>query len=466
MTLETDDHFNDTLNDAIGFDSTWNTNRSIKVVSRQIGTDELPTTKDQSSTTEAAKSIGTQTEYAKNFGQVNEQELAKWLRDIYPMVEKEIQQGITNVFDFSKFQLSDVLSFQPTQTISAIDKNLTENLDAKSLIHGCACWLSVSTQNAPLIAIASSYSHDVWCNHSSAVKVFQPIRNKANGSVNYQELKTLPVKSCINSLVTNPHNKDIFAGGTFSGDLYIWKYEIRSDGGIISEHFSETSQFGGNIVGITWMKANAASRDFDLLTGHVDGVIVLWKVGKVLVKDKIFKIKSLNDSDELAVLSSIVSFSRTDFIVGTEEGRVLLCSLAHSQSNETFYDPVINELEPHTFAVPTLIHSNYRDQAVIVSCDVSGVVCFRWIGESSDLWKTVKMPMPFKGKICCTQNLEHLLSAGQDGTLDVFTIATEIRKTFQGHLIGPGDAISISENGCWIVTGCYQGLFKLFELQE
>lgn len=76
MTPETDDHYNDILNDAIGFDSTWNTNRyekkkqlerenvpclslrSTKVVSRQIGTDELPPTKDQSSITEAAKSIG------------------------------------------------------------------------------------------------------------------------------------------------------------------------------------------------------------------------------------------------------------------------------------------------------------------------------------------------------------------------------------------------------------------------
>lgn len=124
-----------------------------------------------------------------------------------------------------------------------------------------------------------------------------------SNSVSYQELKTLPVKSCINAIVTNQHNKDIFAGGTFSGnrfsiifcslqygiaftgDLYIWKYEIRNDGGFVSEIFSDASQFG-NIVGIAWMKANAMSQEYDLLTCHFDGVIVLWKVGKVLVKDK------------------------------------------------------------------------------------------------------------------------------------------------------------------------------------
>lgn len=71
----------------------------------------------------------------------------------------------------------------------------------------------------------------------------------------------------------------------FPGDLYIWKYEIRNDGGFISEQFSETSQFG-TIVGMTWIKANALNQDYDLLTCHFDGVIILWKIGKVMVKDK------------------------------------------------------------------------------------------------------------------------------------------------------------------------------------
>lgn len=42
------------------------------------------------------------------------------------MIEKELRQGVTNVFDFSKSELSDELSFHPIQTISAIDKNLDE----------------------------------------------------------------------------------------------------------------------------------------------------------------------------------------------------------------------------------------------------------------------------------------------------------------------------------------------------
>ncbi len=119
----------------------------------------------------------TQTEYTNTFSDVNEQKLSKWLRDIYPMVERELRHGVTNVFDFSKSDSSGELSFHTIQTISAIDKNLDDGVDSKTLIHGYACWLSVSTQNAPLVAITSSRSHEVWCNHSNAVvKVFQPIR--------------------------------------------------------------------------------------------------------------------------------------------------------------------------------------------------------------------------------------------------------------------------------------------------
>lgn len=68
----------------------------------------------------------TQTEYSTTFGQLSEQKLAKWLRDIYPMVERELQQGVTNVFDFSHSQLAEELFFDSLQSVSAIDKTIEE----------------------------------------------------------------------------------------------------------------------------------------------------------------------------------------------------------------------------------------------------------------------------------------------------------------------------------------------------
>lgn len=68
----------------------------------------------------------TQTEYNKIFGHSDDKVLAKWLRQIYPMIEKELKQGVTNVFDFSKSGLTEELSFHPLQSVTAVDKNLNE----------------------------------------------------------------------------------------------------------------------------------------------------------------------------------------------------------------------------------------------------------------------------------------------------------------------------------------------------
>lgn len=46
------------------------------------------------------------------------------------MIERELRQGVTNVFDFSKSELAEELSFDPLQSVSAIDQNLVEVFQA------------------------------------------------------------------------------------------------------------------------------------------------------------------------------------------------------------------------------------------------------------------------------------------------------------------------------------------------
>lgn len=53
--------------------------------------------------------------------------------------------------------------------------------------------------------------------------------------------------------------------------------------------------------------------------------------------------------------------------------------------NKSFYDPVISDLEPHKFSVPTLLQLKHRNQPMIITCDISGVACFRWIGDVNQL---------------------------------------------------------------------------------
>lgn len=154
------------------------------------------------------------------------------------------------------------------------------------------------------------------------------------------------------------------------------------------EQFSESSHCG-SVISITWLKINAISTEFDVLTCHVDGVVILWRIGKQMVKDKIYNIKSRHSRNELARLTTIVAISNTDFLVGTEEGSVELCSLTQALpigGAKNLLDPVVSELEGHRFAVSSLFKASFQNRLIIVSCDVSGEVYFRYADEVSQIY--------------------------------------------------------------------------------
>lgn len=70
----------------------------------------------------------------------------------------------------------------------------------------------------------------------------------------------------------------MIVGGTVSGDIYIWSYEQNHDGGNVVETFSDTTQYG-SIVDATWIKGKLFGNEYELLTCHKDGYVLLWKIG-------------------------------------------------------------------------------------------------------------------------------------------------------------------------------------------
>lgn len=99
-------------------------------------------------------------------------------------------------------------------------------------------------------------------------------------------------------------------------------------------------------------------------------------------------------------------------------------------------------MESHKFSVSTLYKCNDNGPFTFISSDISGEVLFHQIDEVfkrytqkyyeqnmfpfcfslqlTEPFKTIKMPLPFKSKIAVTTDLEHILSPGLDGILDVF----------------------------------------------
>lgn len=77
-------------------------------------------------------------------------------------------------------------------------------------------------------------------------------------------------------LSTNPYDRDYFAGGSTTGDIYIWKHQTHSDQDQrVLEVFSQGTEYD-SVVGIIWTKQPISS-SFGLISCHNDGTLLLWK---------------------------------------------------------------------------------------------------------------------------------------------------------------------------------------------
>lgn len=227
---------------------------------------------------------------------VDEKKLHTALLRIYPIVEKELLLGPTPMTHIFSTLLSEQQAVGDWNALAhqVIELQSVANTPAAldDLTHGCAAWMSVGTQNAPILAVAGSFSHRAWCDHNDAtVEVFVPRRHKDTGDIFYAHFRTLAAKSCVQCLETNPRNKDWLAAGSYSGDVCVWMYE-RCSSSMAPSHedrmvqvaCDEQSQFGC-VVGLTWMRlpakkgsADAGAVEHGLLSAHADGMVVMWRI--------------------------------------------------------------------------------------------------------------------------------------------------------------------------------------------
>lgn len=121
---------------------------------------------------------------------VDEKYLLRWLLQILPMVENELLLGPTPMTNLFSTFLSEnhvdndgwnAVAHQIIQLKNTSDVVASQATTASSasvdLTHGCAAWMSVVTQNAPMLAMAGSFAHSAWCDHNDAtVEVFMPKR--------------------------------------------------------------------------------------------------------------------------------------------------------------------------------------------------------------------------------------------------------------------------------------------------
>lgn len=273
------DELSDYTSPVIEFKASHTAEKPFKLIDSSTATEPLPPKKDAFVETHTRCSQETQTETYKTLAKnVDERKLANWLQKIYPSVEQEILKGCTPVIEsYSNNLSSRNVEIQPYQKLS---------VPAITNSQGIAIWLSVYTNNAPVLVVTTVAPHDDWCEHvDQYLKLYVPKRVPNGNFVTYNETKSIPIKACLRSLCTNPFNKNIFAGSTFDGDFYVWQYEqqfyshaTNKNNVEITEVF-HTTLVHGFAVAIDWCS------EYTLLTAHTNGCVVQWHLDKEIIKE-------------------------------------------------------------------------------------------------------------------------------------------------------------------------------------
>uniref|UniRef100_A0A182NFX2 WD repeat-containing protein 55 homolog n=1 Tax=Anopheles dirus TaxID=7168 RepID=A0A182NFX2_9DIPT len=494
-------------NKTVGFESTRSDDSSEVRLRKDTGVDPrpLPVCTDVATEPKERKEIATQTVSAprsKKFATYDDSKLVSFIRKVQPIVEEELSHGMTPVFDCNDnlYEASERYRVSRHQelTLRSLNPDLARNgSNGTSFTVGAATWLSILTRDAPLLVVACSPNHESWCEHiTSVVTVFSPKRDRYGGSVQWVELSSNPVKACIESLETNPFNRDMFAGGTVSGDVYIWHYERnpKNERNSFAELHSETTDCG-KVVDMAWTRYNVMSKsDYALLTAHSEGTVIQWRVGKTIVKDKIFKLAIPSANGRALILTQILATSNTEFVAGCDDGSLLLCSTTQliplgssgaasersaptvTNSSSTaggpgkanFFSPGTIELKSHSFSVTSLQKIENRRQELLLSCDLTGEVFFHDITDTINSTPTliIKMPLPFKTRIVCTSDTEYIFSPTGNGLLELYRIGSGKVDTVEPSLPlkGTPTLIKMSANGKWLITGTYNGTFLVYSV--
>ncbi|XP_017843397.1 uncharacterized protein LOC108600371 isoform X2 [Drosophila busckii] len=432
----------------IEFTATQPLERQNALVDNCTGTDPPPANADKLTETHTKKQVATQTEHicSSESADYDERALAKWLRQIYPLVELELSQP-TPLMDeqCSECSLQEQLQVHTYQKLS---------LHSMENSQGLASWLCVHTNNAPVLVVTTVAPHDDWCEHvEQQLQLYVPERMSQGSYVVYTLSKSVPLKSCLRSLTTNGFNKNIFAGASMDGELFVWTYE-QATMDVQQLHNVSTAQ--GAAVALDW------STEQQLLVGYTNGVVQQWQLGQQMTLEWQYTLPAT----VAAELTTMLSLGLDDLVLGTNDGGVYRCwstapQVSTDKTNKQFQ---LLPLRRHRFMVSSLLRTQLNGQQLVISCDLSGQAYYHDMRHEDEL--IVQIPLPFKNSIACSRDGNIIYCPSSDGALEYYRVGDGAQAHVKGVLRGRGNLIRLSDNGCWLITGLYGNEFQIFYIEN
>ncbi|KAH8259792.1 hypothetical protein KR026_010971 [Drosophila bipectinata] len=447
-------HYNSPV---VEFPATQPLEKQYALVDNCTGTDPPPPSKDAATGAQEKQSMATQTEQVWSRDkdvEYDERALAIFLRNMYPTVERELMNPtpLIEEQEINQCRLEEELRVVAYQKIS---------IEAMENSTGLAIWLSVHTNNVPVLVVTTVAPHDDWCEHTDQqLKLFVPKRMFHSNLVVFEDPQVVPLKSCLRSLTTNPYDKNMFAGSTMDGELIVWLYEPgrslnTGDASVDIKQLYSYSSTQGPAVAIDWPQEHL------LLACYSNGTVRQWDLTKHMYLDWDYSLPASVTSEPTAM----VALSQDDFVLGTNDGGVYRCWCTGRQvsASKTIQTYVLNR---HRFMVSTLIRTEMEGIPYVLSCDLSGEAFYHNVRlAEEDQAVVVQIPLPFKNAIACGKNGSIIYCPANDGALEYYRTSNGAHGHVKGSLRGKGSFIRCSENGRWIITGFYGNDFQVFQAE-
>ncbi|KYN05407.1 PREDICTED: WD repeat-containing protein 34-like [Cyphomyrmex costatus] len=367
--------FNTKSFDVVSFNSELSTARLE--TSSNVQTTEIVYTADDTQTTET-RTIGIQTMNGqKTDVQVDYDKLAKFLKKVTPGILDALDETYaTNAFDDYNPNVTEASSVN----IELLKKINTKESDTQIKISD----LSWSTVGGTLAVGLSHNYHEAWCDHLSAVQLYNLT---TENNITDVPTRTLETNGCVTTLCYHPTEPSILAAGLSNWDVLIWN--LRNDDSVVPMH---VCTHGDCVSQVCWRPRSVNDVTL-LLSSSRNGYILIHKLTAnftTVQLHKRFKIvkernpvenarpRSAGGSERAAEAGlCITSFDFSPkhpsiFIVGTLCGGIYKCSLDSITSIEgdtTLIDPVIDEYERHGGSITCIKCSSLRNLFVSSATD-------------------------------------------------------------------------------------------------
>ncbi|KAJ3303300.1 WD repeat-containing protein 34 [Kappamyces sp. JEL0829] len=248
--------------------------------------------------------------------------------------------------------------------------------------------------------IAASYAdprHSSWCSHKGFVfawnlsqRQFAPDRPSFMAETS----------TCLMSLCFHPRIPSLLAGGTFNGEIIVWKLVENQDPVLYTSKISDYSH-QEPVTGLTWVKGDKNDDHFLLASVGLDGKILQWDLDNKLAHPVAYSSVDTKSIPRLlkgrsgSVSLGISAFSWTrdstlEYILGTETGYVLRCSQTRavavnpSQPNTSSPNPVVFCYNPHLGPCTGVSFSPFH-RNLFLTCSADGAVHLYHVLSSAPL---------------------------------------------------------------------------------